>query len=128
MLRKTVLIVDDDPTVRESVRNLLSGICYQVTTAENSQEALDMVLQHDFSVVVLDITQPGKTGLTTFKEMKAAKPHLKFIVTTASAFASPEIAVEVMKLGAVDYLIKPVAPDYLERLISEMPSACTSQE
>ncbi|MBA7667782.1 Transcriptional regulatory protein ZraR [subsurface metagenome] len=67
--------------------------------------------KHDFGTVVLDIVQPGKTGVMILKEMKAVKPQVKFIVMTA--YPSPEVAVEAMKLGAIDYLVKPVAPDDL---------------
>lgn len=67
--------------------------------------------KHDFGAVVLDIVQPGKTGVMILKEMKTVKPQVKFIVMTA--YPSPEVAVEAMKLGAIDYLVKPVAPDDL---------------
>jgi len=67
--------------------------------------------------MVLDMRLPGKSGIQVLKEVKAAKPQIKSIIITA--YPSTELAAEVMKLGAVDYLIKPVVPDDLERLIRE---------
>lgn len=60
---------------------------------------------------------PGRTGLQVSREVKESKPYIKSIVITA--YPSVDLAVEAMKLGAADYLIKPVAPDNLEKLIRE---------
>lgn len=112
-----ILIVDDEAIVRESFRDWLRGAGYQVETCENGEQALEMVDSCDFSLMILDVRLPGKTGARLLLEAKAIKPEMKFIVMTA--YPSIEMAVEVMKLGAVDYLIKPVAPEDLERLIRE---------
>jgi DNA-binding NtrC family response regulator len=117
MVSKPILIVDDEPIVRESIRDWLKDAGYQVCTAESGEEALKLMESQDFSILVLDVRLPGKTGIQILKEIKALKPHVKSIVITA--YPSVELAVEVMKLGAVDYLIKPIAPDELEKLIRE---------
>ena len=65
----------------------------------------------------MDVRLPGKNGLKVLREVKEVKPHIKSIVITA--YPSVELAVEAMKVGAVDYLIKPVVPDDLERLIRQ---------
>jgi len=117
MARKPILIVDDEPIVRESIRDWLKDAGYQVATAETGEQALEMVQKEDFGVVVLDVRLPGRTGLAVLKELKATKPHIKAIVITA--YPTTEMSLEAMKLGAVDYLVKPVAPDDLERLIRE---------
>jgi DNA-binding NtrC family response regulator len=109
--------VDDEPIVRESIRDWLEDAGYQVAMASSGEEALEMVAKEDFSILVLDVRLPGKTGIKVLKELKELKPQIKSIVITA--YPSVELAVEAMKLGAVDYLIKPVAPDDLERLIRE---------
>ena len=111
------MIVDDEPIVRESIRDWLKDAGYEVATAESGEEALKMIEKQDFSVMVLDIRLPGKTGITVLKEVKALKPQIKSIIITA--YPSTEMASEAIKLGAVDYLIKPIAPDDLERLIRE---------
>ncbi len=113
----SILIVDDETIVREAIRDWLKDAGYQVTTAESGEEALEIVEKQDFSIVILDARLPGKTGIQVLKELEALKPQIKSIVITA--YPSVELAVEAMKFGAVDYLIKPVAPDDLERLIRE---------
>jgi DNA-binding NtrC family response regulator len=117
MVNKPILIVDDEPIVRESIRDWLQEAGYQVATAESGEEALKMMETQDFSVLVLDVRLPGKTGISILKEVKTLKPEIKSIIITA--YPSTELAVEAMKLGAVDYLIKPVAPDELEKLIRD---------
>ena len=117
MDNKPILIVDDEPIVRESIRDWLVDDGYQVVTAESAEQALELLEKQEFSILVLDIRLPGKTGIQILKEIKALKPQIKSIVITA--YPSAELAVEAMKLGAVDYLIKPVAPDELEKLIRE---------
>ena len=124
--RARILVVDDEPIVRESIRDWLEDAGYQVATAESGEEALEMIETQDFSVVVLDIRLPGRTGIKVLKEIKAQKPQIKSIVITA--YPSAEMADEAMKLGAVDYLIKPIAPDELERLIRETLVKCESEE
>jgi len=126
MQKGSVLIVDDEPIVRESIRDWLRDAGYQVATAESGEEALEMIEKQDFSVVVLDVRLPGKTGVRVLKEIKGLKPQIKSIIITA--YPSAELAAEAIKLGAVDYLIKPVVPDDLERLIRETLLKCESEE
>ena len=126
MFSKPILIVDDEPIVRESIGDWLKDAGYQVATAESGEEALEMVEKQEFSVMILDVRLPGKTGIKVLDEVKALNPQIKSIVITA--YPSVELAVEAMKLGAVDYLIKPVAPDDLERLIRETLLKCESEE
>ncbi len=118
-------MVDDEPIVRESLKDWLEDAGYTVATAESGEEALEMVAKQEFGVVVLDVRLPGKTGITILKDLKTMKPGLKSIVITA--YPSTELAVEALKLGAVDYLVKPVAPDDLERLIRETLLKCESK-
>jgi len=126
MVSKPILVVDDEPIVRESIRDWLKDAGYQVATAESGEEALEMIDKQEFSVMILDIRLPGKTGINVLNEVKSLNPHIKSIVITA--YPSVELAVEAMKLGAVDYLIKPVAPDDLERLIRETLLKCESEK
>ena len=112
---KPILIVDDEPIVRESIRDWLQDAGYQVYTAESGEEALSLIEKQDFSLIVIDVRLPGKTGIKILTEVKQQKPQIKSIVITA--YPSAEMAAEAMKLGAVDYLIKPVNPDDLEKLI-----------
>jgi len=113
---KIVLIVDDETILRESLRDYLKET-YQVVTAGTGEEALELVEKQDFDILVIDVRLPGKTGLQVLREVRESKPYIKSIIITA--YPSAESAVEAMKLGAVDYLVKPVVPDDLEGLIRE---------
>ena len=126
MASKSILIVDDEPIVRESIRDWLEDAGYEVTTAETGEEALEMMKKQDFSVLILDIRLPGKTGIRVLREVKAFKPKIKSIIITA--YPSSGLAAEAKELGAIDYLIKPIAPDDLERLIQQTLFKCESEE
>jgi len=112
-----ILVVDDEPIVHESIRDWLRDAGYNVITAETGEEALDLVANTDFSIAILDVRLPGKTGIKVLQEIKAKKPATKSIIITA--YPTPEIAFTAKQLGAIDYLVKPIAPDTLEKLIKE---------
>jgi len=119
---KTILVVDDEAIVRDSIGDWLRTAGYQVETAETGEEALEMVEKKEYSILILDVRLPGKSGIQVLREVKASKPHIKSIIITA--FPSEGLADEAMKLGAVDYLIKPVLCENLERLILETLAKC----
>jgi len=112
---KPVLIVEDEDIMRESLRDWLKDEGYEVETAEEGEEALRRIGEKDFGVAVLDLRLPGKDGLEVLKEATAQNPKLKGIIITA--YPSVETAVQAMKIGAVDYVVKPFAPDALEKSI-----------
>ena len=115
---KPILIVEDEAIVRESLRDWLKDGGYEVETAAEGEEALEKIEKKEFSVAVLDLRLPGKNGLEVLKEATVKDPKIKGIVITA--YPSVETAVEAMKMGAVDYIVKPFAPDALERAIQEV--------
>ncbi len=115
---KPVLIVEDEAIMRESLRDWLKEGGYEVETAEEGEEALEKIQKKEFSVAVLDLRLPGKDGLEVLKEASKKDPNIKGIVITA--YPSVETAVEAMKIGAIDYIVKPFAPDALERAIKEV--------
>lgn len=115
MAKSKVLIVDDEAIVRESIKDWLTDAGYEVTTAETGEEAQVMMSRQDFGVVILDIRLPGKTGIEVLKEVKAVKPDIKSIIITA--YPSEETTNEAKRLGAIDYLIKPLVLEDLEKLI-----------
>jgi DNA-binding NtrC family response regulator len=114
---KPILIVDDEPIVRESLKDWLEDAGYKVVTAETGEQALELISEKDFSVVILDIRLPGRTGIAVLKEVKDKKPDIKAIIITA--YPTSDLTSEALKLGAIDYLVKPIAPDDLERLVRE---------
>jgi NAD(P)H-flavin reductase/CheY-like chemotaxis protein/formate hydrogenlyase subunit 6/NADH:ubiquinone oxidoreductase subunit I len=117
MQKNTVLIVDDEAIVRESISDWLRDAGYQVAAAETGEEALELIEKQDFSVLVLDIRLPGLTGMSVLKEVKNQRPWIKSIIITA--YPSAETTSEAKKLGAIDYMVKPVAADDLEKMIRE---------
>ena len=114
---RPILIVDDEAIVRESIRDWLVASGFTVSTAASGEEALKMASGQDFGVVVLDIRLPGMTGLKTLQELRALKPGIKAIMITA--YPTPEFSSEAAKLGALDFVVKPVNPEDLENLINK---------
>jgi NADPH-dependent glutamate synthase beta subunit-like oxidoreductase/CheY-like chemotaxis protein/NAD-dependent dihydropyrimidine dehydrogenase PreA subunit len=114
---KPILIVDDEAIMRESLRDWLTDLGYEVETAEEGEQALKTVAEQDFGVVILDLRLPGKNGIEILKEARAKRPDLRGVIITA--YPSIQTAVQAMKEGAVDYLPKPFDLDDLGRLIRE---------
>lgn len=108
-----VLIVDDHPIVREGLKQILKGTVDIKVTAEanNGQEALEKILQHDLDVVLLDISMPGRSGLDILRELKGIKSGLHVLIL--STFSEQQYAVRALKAGASGYLTKESAPDEL---------------
>jgi DNA-binding NtrC family response regulator len=112
----SILIVDDEAVVRESLRDALKD-AHSVTITGTGEEALDLVSKKDFDIVIVDIRLPGKNGLDVVKEIRNIRPYIRSIIITA--YPSVEQSVQAMKLGAVDFLVKPIRIDDLENLIQE---------
>jgi heterodisulfide reductase subunit A2 len=106
-LRKTfhVLVVDDELVVRDSIKEWLEEEGFSVDMAESGAEALDKLSKQDFSLMLLDVKMPGMDGVEVFRHAKEMRPELPVAMMTA--YATVENAVEAMKLGAIDYIMKP---------------------
>jgi len=115
---KPILIVEDEAVMRESLRDWLTDSGYQVETAKEGEEALKAIAQQDFSIALLDMKLPGKDGIEVLRKAREKSPELKGIIITA--YPSLESAVEAVKVGAVDYLPKPLDLNQLEKLISDI--------
>lgn len=100
-----ILIVDDEKDFVEMFSLRLTGQGEKVSTAYSGQEALDLLEKTQIDVVILDIRMPGMDGIETLKKIKAAHPLVEVIMLTGHG--STETAVEGMKAGAFDYLMKP---------------------
>lgn len=106
-----VLTVDDEEVVCESIRRVLSAEGYEVKTATVAREGLELVRQESFDLILLDIKMPEIDGIEFLKRASALAPDTEFVIITG--YASIETAVEAIKLGAFDYLEKPVSPPQL---------------
>jgi len=114
---KPILLVEDEAVMRESVRDWLTDVGYEVETAEDGEQALKTIGEQEFGFIILDLRLPGKDGLEVLREARAKHPQLKGVVITA--YPSVETAVEAIKHGAVDYLPKPFDLNQLEDIIRE---------
>ncbi|MCG3113006.1 MAG: response regulator [Candidatus Manganitrophus sp. SB1] len=101
----TILIVDDEENIRDILFEVLSNEAYECHRAEGGEEALSLLGERSFELVLSDILMPGMSGIDLLKEAKAADADLSFIMVTAVHAA--ETAIEAMRLGADNYLIKP---------------------
>jgi len=113
-----ILVVDDDVEMRELVHDVLKARGHQVTTAGSGQEALTLLAQSDFVVVLTDLRMKGMGGTELLTEIKRVYPDIDVILMTA--FGSVETAVEAMKLGASDYLTKPVKSEAIVRVVERV--------
>ncbi|MEL7561599.1 4Fe-4S dicluster domain-containing protein [Dehalogenimonas sp. 4OHTPN] len=125
MPENSVLIVDSDPASRETAA-WLKGAGFKVATAATGEEALSLIDNQDFSVMLLDMRLPGKHGLGVLREVKVKRPWLQAIVTTDHP--SVESATEALKQGAVDYLVKPFSPQDLEKLVKDTIKSASKQK
>lgn len=111
----SILIVDDEESVRDSLFNWFVEDGYRVECAENAARALNMIENGSFDIILADIKMPGMDGLEMMKRIKVIRPDAIVIVMTA--FATVDTAVRALKEGAFDYVTKPFDPDDLSHLI-----------
>src|SRR3954447_22429282 len=110
-----LLVVDDEQSVRYSFRRVLEGDGVQVLTAATAAEGLAQVRAQLPDVVVLDLQLPDRSGLDVFHDIQALDPRRPVIFITAHG--TTETALEAMKRGAFDYLVKPVDLERLTELL-----------
>jgi len=115
MSARKILIVDDELSVRQSLREWFLEDGFAVTTAEDGAAALQLMDDGPYDIVLLDLKMPGMDGITVQKRIRELDKGACVIILTA--FASVETAVEALKLGAFDYVTKPVDPDDLSNLV-----------
>ncbi len=109
MSETRILIVDDEENMRHMLSELLKSEGYKVDTAANGQEALDKLEVRDFELVLCDVRMPDMDGLTFLKYV--IEKELELAVVMMSAYSTVDLAVEAMRLGAVDYISKPFNSD-----------------
>ena len=104
-----ILIVDDELIVRKSLASWFQEEGYSVDIAESGKQTLEKLVENDWDIFLLDIKMPGMDGLELQRKIKEIHPEASVIIMTA--YASVETAVEAMKQGAYDYIVKPFEPD-----------------
>lgn len=108
MEKRTILIVEDDPTVGESLRLLLAKRGHTLYLASNGKEALQRLRQETIDLVITDLVMPKMDGIALLEAVKEARPEVEVIVISAQG--TIEKAVQAMKLGAFDFIEKPINP------------------
>src|SRR5712692_6090209 len=111
----TLLVIDDEESVRYSFRRVFESDAVQVRTAATAAEGLEQARRHAPDVVVLDLQLPDGSGLDVFRQIQAEDPRRPVIFITAHG--TTEAAIEAMKGGAFDYLVKPVDLERLSQLL-----------
>jgi DNA-binding response OmpR family regulator len=112
-----ILVVDDEGAIRYSVSKTLQRVGYTVHEAASGEEALEMMKKQDYDVVLTDIRMPGLTGVELLKRIKEAAPDS--IVILMTGYASLGTAVESLRLGAHDYLIKPSSSQDIRQSVAK---------
>lgn len=122
-----VLLVDDEVPFVETMTKRLTKRKLEVITAFNGQEALEVLDKNaKIEVVILDVKMPGMDGVETLKEIKKRHPLVEVIMLTGHA--TVETAIDGMKLGALDYLMKPCEMDLLMAKVEEAAAKKRAQE
>ena len=115
-MKISVLLVDDEKDFVESLAERLQLREFNVATALSGDEAINLVEENDYDVIVLDVQMPGKDGVETLKEIKNIEQLSQVIMLTGHA--TVKTAIEGMKNGAFDYLMKPTDTDELIEMIN----------
>ena len=106
-----ILVVDDESVIREGLTRILEGDSLTVETAKNGHAAIELLQQNDFDLIITDLKMPGMNGFEVLNAVKVLQPDTPVIMITG--FATVETAVEAMKSGTVDYIVKPFTPDQI---------------
>jgi two-component system response regulator FlrC len=100
-----ILVVEDDPDLREALSDTLTLSRYRVLTAEDGEHAVELLKEHAVGLVITDVQMPNMNGITLLHEIKSRWPHLPVLLMTAYGVISQ--AVEAMREGACNYMVKP---------------------
>ncbi len=116
--RSKVLVVEDDERIRSLFEDALGVLGYQVTTASTGRKAIELIQSHLFDTVLCDIRMPEMDGLEILRAIKRHDPSVEVVMVTG--YPTVNTAVEALKLGAYDYLAKPVRLDELQHLMARL--------
>jgi len=121
--KNRILIVDDDETVRRSYLRSLESLSCNIEAASDGEQALQTMQAKPFDVVLLDMRMPGQDGLSVLRTIKQKWPESEVVIITG--YPTVDSAKEAVRLGAYDYMSKPVAP---QDVINVTDSAITHKQ
>lgn len=110
-----ILIIEDEETLRESLKRVFQREGYQVEAMGSAEPALELYEETNYDLILTDIILPGITGIELLKRVKETNPDQIVIIMTA--FASLETAVETLRAGAYDYIVKPIIHEELKQIV-----------
>lgn len=114
-MAKKILIVDDEPVVRTTIRRLLEGEGYKVVEAADGTEVLDLIAEERVDLVILDIHMPKLDGIALIDDIRDEHPALPIVVISGDA--QEHRARLALERGACDFLGKPLDFDYLQKTV-----------
>jgi len=112
-----ILVADDEPLMRDFLCETLRRRNYEVVTASDGQQAMNLINEKNFDLILTDLKMPKASGLDIIRHVKSRSPQSMVIVMTA--YGTVESAVQAMREGAYDYLTKPFSPDQIEVVINK---------
>jgi putative two-component system response regulator len=113
----TILVVDDDPYVCESISSLLEEFGYSVVVCSNAREAMDKFQEDRFDAVLTDIKMPEVTGVELLEKIHSLNSEIPVVLMTA--YVDLDVAISAIKKGAFDFITKPFTPEYLAHTIEK---------
>ena len=114
-MSKRILIVEDDKAVRHTMVDLLSEAGFEVEGAQDGEEALEMVQENSFNIVITDLKMPRGDGLQVLEQVK--KIDNQIIVIICTGYGTVDTAVKAMKLGAYEYITKPIKLEEMKLVV-----------
>ena len=118
MTTPRILITDDEPNIRLMLRTALESEGYEIDEAVDGQDALEKVEQSRYGLMLLDLNMPVLDGMGVLTRLRELKPELKPRVLILTAYGSIPAAVKATRLGAMDFLEKPITPDDLRETVA----------
>ena len=114
--RKTILAVDDDITILNTIRSVLEGT-YEVSLAKNTDIARTILTSTRIDLILLDMNMPGVSGMDFLEFIRNDNSHYHIPVIIVSSQGTSDVIVEIKKRGAVDFVVKPISPNILKEKI-----------
>jgi len=114
---KTILIVDDEISVSRSIREVLLGEGYGVEMAPGGQEALGLIREKFYDLIIVDLMMPGLNGVDLLRQIKTESPKSPVIMITG--YPTMKSSLLAMQLGAFDFLPKPFLPNTLRQIVAK---------
>ena len=121
-----IIAIDDDPGILKFYQTVMSGMGVRFESSTDPRRALDLVVAHHPSLVILDLTMPGTDGMELLRRIKSRDPQTRVVMITGNY--TIETAVKAIQEGAIDYLCKPVTAEKLRELVTRVRSPMNQEE